>query len=112
VDQVRDTLAFDHATILDDAIERVRTQLEHTTVAAAFCGDSFTIGDLRHVYETVWGESLDPRNFSRKVAKTEGFVEPTGAKRIAETGRPALLYRSGPAKTLHPALLRKSVEFS
>jgi 8-oxo-dGTP diphosphatase len=106
VDQVRGTLAFDHNQILDDAVERSRTHLEYTTLATAFCGQAFTIGDLRHVYEVVWGMSLDPRNFSRKVAHAEGFVEPTGAKRAPETGRPAALYRRGPAQTLNPPLLR------
>jgi 8-oxo-dGTP diphosphatase len=49
---------------------------------------------------------LDPRNFSRKVTHTEGFIEPTGGKRSPETGRPAVLYQRGPAVALHPPLLR------
>jgi len=60
---------------------------------------------MRKVYELVWGMPLDPRNFSRKVAHTEGFVQPTSAKRVPETGRPATLYRRGPAQVLHPPLL-------
>jgi 8-oxo-dGTP diphosphatase len=99
-------LAFDHAQILDDAVERARRHLELTTLATAFCGAEFTIGDLRNVYEVVWDMKLDPRNFSRKVAHTEGFVHPTGAKRLSETGRPAILYTSGPARALNPPLLR------
>jgi 8-oxo-dGTP diphosphatase len=103
---VRDKLAFDHAQILDDAVERARSRLEFTTLAAAFCGPTFTIGDLRHVYEVVWDEPIDPRNFSRKVVQTKGFVEPTGGKRVPDTGRPAALYRRGPALTLNPPLMR------
>jgi 8-oxo-dGTP diphosphatase len=106
VEQVRRALAFDHAQILDDAVERARARLEYTTLAAAFCPRVFTIGDLRKVYEVVWGVPLDPRNFGRKVAHTEGFVEPTGAKRAPGTGRPATLYRRGPAMLLSPPLLR------
>jgi 8-oxo-dGTP diphosphatase len=108
VDQVRDKLAFDHPVILDDAVERARTRLEYTTLATAFCAPTFTMGDLRKVYEVVWGLPLDPRNFSRKVASTEGFIEATGAKRAPGTGRPAALYRRGPALTLNPPLLRTS----
>jgi 8-oxo-dGTP diphosphatase len=108
VDRVRDTLAFDHAQILDDAVERARASLELTTLATAFCGPTFTIGDLRQVYEVVWDMPLDPRNFSRKVMNTEGFVQPTGAKRIPGTGRPAVLYRRGPAQVLNPPLLRNA----
>jgi len=106
VGAVRDTLAFDHTQILDDAVERARTRLEFTTLAAAFCGPAFTIGDLRNVYEVVWNTPLDPRNFSRKVAHTQGFIKPTGTKRNPDTGRPAALYQRGPAQTLNPPLLR------
>jgi 8-oxo-dGTP diphosphatase len=106
VGEVLGTLAFDHDVILSDAVERARTILEFSTVATAFCGGEFTIGDLRNVYEVVWGEELDPRNFSRKVVHTEGFIEPTGRKRMPDTGRPAALYRRGAAEALHPPLMR------
>jgi ADP-ribose pyrophosphatase YjhB (NUDIX family) len=105
---IRDELAFDHAGILDDAIERARARLEYTTLATAFCGAAFTIGDLRTIYEAVWGTPLDPRNFNRKVVHTEGFVEATGGKRVPGTGRPAALYRRGPATALSPPLLRST----
>jgi 8-oxo-dGTP diphosphatase len=106
VNQVIGTLAFDHSAILADAVERARERLELTTLAAAFCGESFTIGDLRKVYEAVWGMPLDPRNFSRKVISAEGFVQLTGSRRVPETGRPAALYRRGPARVLDPPLRR------
>jgi len=106
VESVLGRLAFDHDTILGDAVERSRWLLEYTTLATAFCPPSFTIGDLRAVYEVVWGGPVDPRNFSRKVMNTEGFVEATGEKRTPEVGRPAGLFRRGPAKTLNPPILR------
>lgn len=106
VDEVRGTLAFDHDKILEDAVERARRKLEFTTLATAFCEPSFTIGDLRTVYEVVWGETLDPRNFSRKVVGTVGFVEETGEKRVPGVGRPAALYRRGDQKVLNPPILR------
>jgi 8-oxo-dGTP diphosphatase len=106
VDKVAGTLAFDHDDILRDAVEGARARLEFTTVAAAFCGDAFTIGDLRRVYEVVWNVPLDPRNFSRKVLHTEGFVVATGDQRSPETGRPAALYRRGPARSLNPPIMR------
>jgi 8-oxo-dGTP diphosphatase len=102
-------LAFDHNEILDDAVERARTRLEYTTLATAFCGQSFTIGELRQVYEVVWGVPLDPRNFHRKVTKTAGFVMPTGTMRTLGTGRPAVLYQRGPATALYPPMLRGNI---
>lgn len=108
VADVRGTLAFDHDTILDDAVERARSRLEFTTLATAFCDSIFTIGDLRIVYEVVWGEKLDPRNFNRKVLNTKGFVEATGRKRVSKIGRPAVLYRRGDKKVLNPPILRST----
>jgi 8-oxo-dGTP diphosphatase len=105
---VRDRdLAFDHDRILADGVERARAKLEYTPLAAAFCPPEFTIAGLRAVYETVWGMPLDPRNFHRKVTSTTGFVAPTGRSTAGEPGRPAQLYRRGPATILYPPMLRR-----
>ena len=106
-DQARG-LAFDHDRILADARTRVGGRLEYTCLATAFCPPEFTLGELQRVYETVWGTALDRPNFRRKVLATPGFVEPVpGAARLTGgRGKPAALYRAGPATTLHPPLLR------
>ncbi|CAM3286707.1 NUDIX domain-containing protein [Nocardioides dubius] len=101
-----ETLAFDHEQILRDGVERARAKLEYTPLAAAFCGREFTITELRRVYEVVWGTTLDPRNFHRKITGTTGFLEPTDATTTRDGGRPARLYRVGAATTLHPPFLR------
>lgn len=99
-------LAFDHQRILGDGVERARSKLEYTPLAAAFCPPEFTIAQLRRVYEIVWGAALDPRNFHRKATSTPGFLAPAGQSRVGERGRPAQLYRKGPAAILYPPLLR------
>lgn len=105
-DKVVGRLAFDHDKIAKDAVERARGRLEYTTLATAFCEETFTMGELRSVYEAVWSTPLDPRNFSRKVTNTEGFIQQTGDLRRQETGRPATLYRRGKAESLYPPMLR------
>ncbi|GLW22814.1 NUDIX hydrolase [Microbispora triticiradicis] len=99
-------LAFDHRRIIADGVERARVKLEHSALATAFCGPTFTITELQNVYEAVWGIRLDPRNFYRKVQKTEGFIVPAGTARKAVTGRPARLYRAGPRTVLYPPMIR------
>ncbi|MDN3247831.1 NUDIX domain-containing protein [Streptomyces mutabilis] len=101
-------LAFDHDRILADARQRVGAKLEYTCLATAFCPAEFTLGELQQVYETVWGTALDRPNFRRKVLATPGFVEavPGAARLTGGRGKPAALYRAGPATTLHPPLLR------
>jgi 8-oxo-dGTP diphosphatase len=98
-------LAFDHGQIIADGIERSRAKLEYTTLATAFLDEPFTLGELRRVYEAVWGEALHEGNFRRKVLSTPGFVEPTGGTAPTD-GRPAALYRRGAATRLHPPILR------
>jgi 8-oxo-dGTP diphosphatase len=98
-------LAFDHARIVADGVERARAKLEYTTLATAFVDEPFTIGELRRVYEAVWGMPLHEANFRRKVLGTPGFVEPTGETAPTD-GRPAQLYRKGAATSLHPPILR------
>ncbi|MEU4666880.1 NUDIX domain-containing protein [Amycolatopsis sp. NPDC023774] len=104
----RAAVAFDHKKIIADAVERARSKLEYTTLAAAFCGPEFTVTDLREVYEIVWGETLDPRNFHRKIMSVPGFLVPTGERVSRQAGRPAAVFRRGPATILHPAMLRSS----
>lgn len=99
-------LAFDHHRILTDGVERARAKIEYTTLAAEFVTEPFTLGELRQVYEAVWGVDLDTANFRRKVLSTPGFVSDTGEVRSVGRGRPAMLYRRGPATDLHPAMLR------
>jgi 8-oxo-dGTP diphosphatase len=99
-------LAFDHSVILREALEKARAELEYSTVAAAFCPTPFTVGDLHRIYEAVWGLRLDPSNFRRKVTRAKDFIVATGERRVSEPGRPAALYRRGPASLLHPPLLR------
>ncbi|WP_157734093.1 MULTISPECIES: NUDIX hydrolase [Frankia] len=99
-------LAFDHAAILADGLERARAKIEYSAAAAAFCEDEFTVAELRRIYELVWNSRLDPRNFHRKVTGTAGFLVPTGRFTSRDGGRPAELYRRGDATVLHPAMLR------
>ena len=99
-------LAFDHAQILKDALDRARAKLEYTPLATAFCPPEFTVAELRHVYETVWGVALDPRNFHRKVTKTPGFLEPLGTTTTRDGGRPAQLFRRGDLDVLNPPMTR------
>jgi 8-oxo-dGTP diphosphatase len=104
----RSHYAYDHAAIVDDALERLRAKLEYTSLATALLEEPFTLGELRAVYEAVWNARLDPANFRRKVVSAPGFVRE--AQGVAPPGpaggRPARRYRSGGATRLHPAMLR------
>jgi 8-oxo-dGTP diphosphatase len=61
-------LAFDHAMILEYALERLRNKLEYTTVGFQLLPEKFTLTELQEVYEAILCKQLDKRNFRRKIS--------------------------------------------
>ena len=101
-------LAFDHAEILGEGVERARAKLEYTGLATEFVDDEFTVAELRRVYEVMWGHRLDPGNFHLKVTGSPGFLAGVGRAVTRGPGRPAELCRFGGAEVLHPPLTRST----
>jgi 8-oxo-dGTP diphosphatase len=90
-------LAFDHARILRDAVERARRDLETTSLAKAFVGPTFTLKSLRNVFEAVWETELDAANFHRTMTRSARLVKPLGT-RVAPSqrgGKPAEEFEFG-----------------
>jgi 8-oxo-dGTP diphosphatase len=108
-------VAFDHATIIADARERVGLEVERTSLIRALLPPEFSLSDLRHVYEAVWrdlevGYRVDPNNLRRTLARFEPpIVEPVGRTRSqpGSDGRPPELYRATTAWTDDVAPLRR-----
>jgi 8-oxo-dGTP diphosphatase len=84
-------LAFDHEKILEIALERLRYKLEYSDVGFRLLPVEFTFSELKTVYEVILQESLDKRNFRRKVLRAN-ILLPTDRYRGGE-GRPAQLFR-------------------
>ena len=84
-------LAFDHATILKYALERLRNKLEYTTVGFQLLPEKFTLTELQEVYAAILGKTLDKRNFRRKMSILK-ILKPLPEYRRGGQ-RPAQLYR-------------------
>ena len=84
-------LAFDHATILNYALERLRNKLEYTTVGFQLLPEKFTLTELQDVYAAILGKKLDKRNFRRKMSVLK-ILKPLPEYRRGGQ-RPAQLYR-------------------
>ena len=84
-------LAFDHSTILNYALERLRNKLEYTTVGFQLLPEKFTLTELQEVYEAILGKKLDKRNFRRKMSVLK-ILKPLPEYRRGGQ-RPAQLYR-------------------
>ena len=91
-------LAFDHARILQYALDRLRGKLQYTQIAFNLLPEQFTLRELQRVYEIILHRKLDKRNFRKKILST-GILEDTDAKKMEGTHRPARLYRFNPVGT-------------
>ena len=60
-------LAFDHDTILRDALHRLRERIHFHPVGHDLLPEKFTIRQLQSLYEAVLGIRFDRRNFSKKM---------------------------------------------
>ena len=81
-DGVGFALAFDHARILADAVERLRSKLEYTHIAVHLLPEEFTLLQ----------QPLDKSSFRRRVMQADMLEELAGRQRDG-SGRPAQLYR-------------------
>lgn len=85
-------LAFDHATIVELAIERLRGKLDYAPVALALLPELFTLRDLQDVHEAILGKSVNKPAFRRRLLDT-GWIEGSGQREAHTAFRPAEFYR-------------------
>ena len=90
-------LAFDHASIMETALERLRGKLDYDPrLARALLPGTFTQKQFRRVHEIVKGETYNRSNFSkrfRRMVEDGRFVEVDETVELAGSGRPPKLYR-------------------
>ena len=86
------SLAFDHADILQIALERLRAKLRYQPIGFELLPKKFTLSDLQHLYELVLERELDKRNFRKRVLGMDLLVE-TDEVQQDVAHRAARLYR-------------------
>jgi ADP-ribose pyrophosphatase YjhB (NUDIX family) len=86
-------IAFDHAQMIQYAVERLRNKIEYTDIAFNLMPELFTLSELQQVYEVTLGKELLSAAFRRKIAdmvmETNQFTKDAGH-------RPAKLFRFNP----------------
>ena len=90
-------LAFDHQGILDTALLRLRGKLRYQPIGFELLPPKFTLTQLQRLYEAVLGESLDKRNFRKKVLGYN-LILPLKEQQRDGPHRPAQLFRFDPVK--------------
>lgn len=87
-------LAGGQDEIIQYALRRLRYKLEYSAVGFELLPEAFSLSELQRTYELILGETLDKRNFRRRILEA-GIIEPTPHQRTGE-GRPARLFRYRP----------------
>ncbi|GAE87969.1 Nudix-related transcriptional regulator NrtR [Acetivibrio straminisolvens JCM 21531] len=86
-------IAFDHAKIIQYAIERLRNKIEYTDIAFNLMPARFTLTELQQVYEVILDKELLKANFRRKIAdmviETNEYTKDAGH-------RPSKLFKFNP----------------
>jgi len=89
-------LAFDHATILMRARDRLRGKIDYSDIAFAFLPPAFTLRALQDVHEAVLGTRLNKPAFRRRMLDrvVDGRrLVATGTREADASHRPAELFR-------------------
>ena len=108
-------LAFDHARIVADGVERLRGKLWYSNIPMGLLPEKFTMPQARRLFEAISGVRYEASNFRRELEQS-GLVRSTGEVVKGVPGRPAMLYEfvsRQPAWSLRrsrqPALLGRSL---
>jgi 8-oxo-dGTP diphosphatase len=86
------SLPFDHAGIVQAAVERVRSKTAYSSLPLYLMPATFSLAELRRVYETLLGAEMDARSFGRRMQELD-VLEPVQGAKSAGAYRPAQLYR-------------------
>ena len=93
-------LAFDHTTIFNDALDRLRTKVSYSTLPVHLMPEEFTLTELQDMYRLLLEHDVEKSAFRRRI-KDSDIIEPIPDKFRLGANRPAQLYRIKPDKEPH-----------
>ncbi|MDO5678297.1 MAG: NUDIX domain-containing protein [Propionibacteriaceae bacterium] len=87
-------MAFDHRSVVEHAVGRLRAKLSYTNIGFALMPEEFTIAELRSVYVAALGHDVAATNLQRVLTR-RGQLVSTGemSRPGAKGGRPARVFR-------------------
>lgn len=90
---LKQNLAFDHAELIAQARERLRTKTGYTLLPAYILNAPFTLTQLQQAFEELLGTSVEKKSFRRRIMATELLEEVGEGLPEGGRGRIATLYR-------------------
>lgn len=91
VNELPENLAFDLAEIIRMAIERLRMKIHFSPIGFHLLDESFTLAQLKSIYEVILDTTLDRGNFRKKMLALK-YIRPTGKKDTGHAHRSADFY--------------------
>ncbi len=84
-------LSYDHAALVEEAIRRLQSKIQYTTIPLYLLPELFTLADIRDVFRIILGKAPPMRSIRNRFL-TGNLLEDSGQKRRG-SNRPASLYR-------------------
>lgn len=85
-------LPFDHRSIIDTAVERLRNKSAYSSLPTWLLPEQFTLAELKQVYEQVMATELDRTSFRRNML-AQGVIESVQGVTRGGAHRPAQVFR-------------------
>lgn len=85
------TLAFDHAVLVQRAVQQLRAEVAALQFPAGLMDEMFTLGELQTASEVVLGHSLDKSSFRRRL-DAAGVVQAVPGEMRTGPNRPAQVF--------------------
>lgn len=74
VDDIK-RMAFDHKSILDACLQRLRKQIMEEPVVFNLLQEKFSLRELQELFEAILGTRLDRRNFRKKISLKNWLID-------------------------------------
>ena len=85
-------LIFDHPQMIIKARELIKNQASNNPIGFNLLPELFTLTQMQSLYEAIYGEQMDKRNFRKRVA-TRYYIEKTDQIDKTSSKRGAFLYK-------------------
>ena len=90
-------LVFDHGTMVDKALRRLRRRARIQPIGFELLPETFTLPQLQALYEAIYQKELDKRNFRKKILSMK-LLDKLEEKDKTSSKKGAWLYRFNPEK--------------
>jgi len=84
-------LIFDHNTMVKDAVLRLKRRATTRPIGFELLPEKFTMKDLQNLYEAIFDEKYDKRNFTSKINALDVLVN-TNEKDMSSSKKGSFLY--------------------